>query len=78
MNTPVPRTRAMCPLDAMAHLHTVHIGDEDLARVMHGMSIAAPAGTGEGQVAIASGDALVAIGQVDGDALLPKKVFVGE
>ena len=72
------RAAWLSPLDAMAHLASVQIGDEDLARVLHGMSIAAPADVVEGQVAIASGDRLIAIANVHEGTLLPKKVFVGD
>lgn len=72
------RAAWLSPLDTMAHMPTVRIGEEDLARIMHGMSIPAPAQHADGQVAIASGDTLVAIANVQGDTLLPKKVFVGE
>jgi tRNA pseudouridine55 synthase len=65
----------MTPLDAMAHLPLVRVGDDDVARIMHGMSVAAPADLDAGQVAVASGDRLVAIAQVDGAMILPKKVF---
>ena len=65
----------MSPLEAMAHLHTVEIQADDVTRILHGMSIVAPADVGEGQVAIASEGKLLAIAQVSDGALLPKKVF---
>ena len=73
------RAAWMSPLQSMAHLPTVRIDADDLSRVMHGMSIPAPADVIEGaQVAIASDDALVAIAHAHDGTLLPKKVFVGE
>ena len=72
------RVRAawLSPLDAMAHLPVVRIGDDDQTRILHGMSIRAPEDVAPGQVALANGDRLIAIAQLEGEALLPKKVLV--
>lgn len=72
------RAAWLTPLEAMAHLPTVRVEGDDLSRLMHGMSIVAPGDVGDGQVAVASGDELVAIANVHEGTLLPKKVFVGE
>ena len=69
------RNAWMTPLEAMAHLPLVRVNDDDLARITHGMAIAAPAELGGGQVAVAAGDRLIAIAQVEGATLLPKKVL---
>ena len=69
------RAAWLSPLEAMAHLPTVEIEGDDVTRIMHGMSIGAPATLGGAQVAIASEGRLLAIAQVSDGALLPKKVF---
>ena len=72
------RNAWLSPLQAMAHLPAISVEGDDLSRLMHGMSIAAPADIGDGQVAVANGNLLVAIANVQDGTLLPKKVFVGD
>ena len=69
------RAAWLSPLQAVAHLPTVRVGEDDMTRIMHGMSVAAPDDADSGQVAIASGDRLVAIGHIDGGSIQPRKVF---
>ena len=70
------RAASLTPLEAMAHLPRIDIEGDDVTRIMHGMSIQAPAGIDAVQVAIASEGRLLAIAQASEGALLPKKVFV--
>lgn len=65
----------MSPLDAVGHLLVLRIGDADIARIMHGMAIRAAGHVDGSQVAIARDGQLLAIGEVDGETIMPRKVF---
>lgn len=69
------RAAWMSPLDAVRHLPVVAADEAAVARILHGMSIEAPGHATGAQVAVASGERLIAIGEVLGDSILPKKVL---
>jgi tRNA pseudouridine55 synthase len=76
----VERVRAalLSPADAVRHLASLRLPEDQVAAVGQGRSVPAPAGRAEGEpVAMldASGT-LVAIGEVRGAVIQPRKVFV--
>jgi tRNA pseudouridine55 synthase len=63
------------PLDAVAHLPTVHLDLDGAAHIRHGRSIPALGRGDEGPVALALDGTLVAIAQASGGMILPRKVL---
>ncbi|MBT7504341.1 MAG: tRNA pseudouridine(55) synthase TruB, partial [Gemmatimonadales bacterium] len=68
-------TAAIAPLAAMAHLRTLAVGQDDVTRISHGQKVTVE-GEPDGPVAVAFGEDLVAVGEVNDGRLRPKKVFV--
>ncbi|MEX1257322.1 MAG: tRNA pseudouridine(55) synthase TruB [Gemmatimonadota bacterium] len=67
------------PLGALAHLTRIDVGDEEAGKLAMGQALAAGEyGVPEeaGPIAVARGDALVAVAERDGDLIRPKKVFI--
>ena len=69
------RAAWLSPLDAVGHLEPVAIEDADAARIRHGMAIVVPGHEHGSQVALSHAGSLLAIGEVDGDSILPRKVL---
>lgn len=63
------------PLAALGHLPVVEIGAADTARVRNGQAVGGGRGGGAGVVALAKEGELVAIAEVAGESLRPRKVF---
>lgn len=69
------RAAWLTPLQAVGHLPAIAIDEADAERIRHGMMIRA-AGHDQGdQVALSHDGALLAIGEVDGESILPRKVL---
>ena len=66
---------AITPLAAMAHLRTLAVEQDDVTRISHGQKVTVE-GEPDGPVAVAFGEDLVAVGEVNDGRLRPKKVFV--
>jgi hypothetical protein len=70
------RRHSVAVLDAIADMRRVSIGEEQERALRFGQSIIADAPAG--QVAVARGDELIAVGTSDGQRIKPKKVFASE
>lgn len=68
------RAAWLSPLQAVGHLPSIAIDEADAARIRHGMMIRAPGHEQGGQIALSHEGALLAIGEVDGESILPRKV----
>lgn len=64
------------PLTAVGHFPQLDVDGDDAADLLHGREIAVPeTGLPDGPVALALGTHLLAIGEVEGERLRPRKVF---
>lgn len=63
------------PLRALAHLPTVHVGGDAAARLAHGQTLPVDAAAVAGTVAVEAGGALVAVAELRGGVLRPRKVL---
>jgi tRNA pseudouridine55 synthase len=63
------------PLDALAHLPVVVLGEEERAAVRHGRAVAAAGRASPGTVVLAADGALLAMGECDGTMIQPRKVL---
>lgn len=65
------------PLDALSHLPRMELDDHDVERVGHGQAL--PAGEwapAAGPVVLTAGSRLVALAEIDGRTVRPRKVFL--
>jgi hypothetical protein len=71
------RAAALTPLQALEHLPTLTVGADAAGRIVHGGSVpielGAPGNTGP--VAVCHEGALLAVAEVRGEAIHPRKVF---
>jgi len=67
------------PLEAVAHLPRIDVGDAEARALRSGVPVILPgAATTGGPVAVAHHDKLLAIAELDGRRLQPRKVFTGD
>ena len=66
------------PLEAVAHLPRIELGQEEVDAVGHGRPASAGGVQARGTVVACHGGSLVAVGEVTDSLFRPKKVFTGE
>ena len=65
----------IAPLQALEHLPTVPVDEDERRRIGHGQRLAAGDRSATGVVALANGGELVAVAESDGKTIRPRKVF---